>query len=208
MMPASQPRWTELQVLAVGGRRSLSSPQAPSANADMDDSVLVGAPPTQAGVRPLDVSVERTPGALTTSLLTSPGPGPRVAVHPTASWPDYAFDLLQQWEGVVTRVDRTEFVVTLRDLSRPEHPEEEAVLPFEEISPDDLGLVKPGAVLYWSIGYETSRATGQVSRVSRIRLRRLPAWSRRDLRAVANRAQALMELFSADDDPGRTTSTG
>ena len=115
---------------------------------------------------------------------------------------------LQQWEGVVTQVGDDEFTATLRDLTTPKHPEEEAVLPIAEITPEDRRLLIPGAVLYWSIGYQTLRSSGQVQRVSDIRLRRLPAWSRRDLVRVAQRAQALHEMFGSDDDIERSTRAG
>jgi hypothetical protein len=107
---------------------------------------------------------------------------------------EYAFDVRQQWEGVVTNVEGDEFTVVLRDVRNSAAPEYEAVLPMEEVSPDDLPLLVPGGVLYWTIGYEQTR-TGQRKRVSTIRLRRLPAWSRRDMARVEQRARALDGLF-------------
>jgi len=89
--------------------------------------------------------------------------------EPTAQ--NYAFDLRQQWEGVVTRIDYDEFSVVLRDTAKVHAPEYEAVLSKEEVPEEDLVLLKPGAILYWTIGYETTR-TGQRKRVSSIRLRR------------------------------------
>jgi hypothetical protein len=73
-------------------------------------------------------------------------------------------------------------------------PELEAVLPLEEVSAEDLPLLAEGAVLYWTIGYEQT-LTGQRKRVSIIRLRRLPAWTRSDLERVRRRAAELSELF-------------
>lgn len=107
----------------------------------------------------------------------------------------YTFELRQQWEGVVTNIARDEFTVVLRDLVSRHAPEIEAVLPLEEVPDDDLKLLKRGAVLYWTIGYEQTQA-GQRKRVSTIRLRRLPAWSRADVDRVAKRAKELDELFS------------
>jgi len=111
---------------------------------------------------------------------------------------------LQQWEGIVTKVAAEDFTVTLRDLTNPGSPEEEATLPLAEITREDRPLLVPGAVLYWSVGYQTLRASGQIQRVSDIRLRRLPAWSARDLERVAQRASALRDKFGLDD-PGDTT---
>jgi hypothetical protein len=111
---------------------------------------------------------------------------------------------LQQWEGVVTRVSTEEFTVTLRDITHPETPEEEATVPIAEITREDRRLLVPGAVLYWNIGYQTIRASGQIQRVSEIRLRRLPAWSARDIDRVAQRARALREKFGLDDPDDAT----
>ncbi|MBV9945546.1 MAG: hypothetical protein JOZ69_01705 [Myxococcales bacterium] len=107
---------------------------------------------------------------------------------------DYTFDLRQQWEGVVAEVADDEFAVVLRDTSNPQAPEFDAVLPLEEVPDEDLPLLKPGAVLYWTIGYEHTRS-GQVKRVSTLRLRRLPAWSKADIERVEKRAHALDALF-------------
>ncbi len=106
---------------------------------------------------------------------------------------------LQQWEGVVIKVSGDEFTTVLRDLTRPESPEEEATLPVAEVPPEDRRLLVPGAVLYWNIGYQTIRASGQVQRVSDVRLRRLPAWSKRDIERVARRARELQDMFGTDD---------
>ena len=116
------------------------------------------------------------------------------------------FALLQQWEGVVQALNGDEFTVVLRDLTNPNNPEEVAVLPLEEITGDDLRLLRPGAILYWSIGYRTHR-TGQVDRVSTIRLRRLPAWSRLDLQRRDARAKSLMERFGVDSATDRDSGT-
>jgi hypothetical protein len=113
---------------------------------------------------------------------------------PAPTAPEYSFDLRQQWEGVVTEVERDEFTVVLRDTLNPDAPEFDATLPLEEVTADDFPLLQPGAVLYWAIGYERTR-TGQVKRVSTIRLRRLPAWSKADIERVDRRARDLDVLF-------------
>lgn len=104
----------------------------------------------------------------------------------------YQFDLRQQWEGVIQEVDGDELKVILRDLTGS-NPECVAVLPLEEIPAEDLALVKPGAVFYWSIGYKRD-PSGQLDRVSSIRMRRL-AWSRRELDRIEARAKELESLF-------------
>lgn len=130
----------------------------------------------------------------TTSTQAEGPAADRVVRLPMPSPLPYSFELRQQWEGVVTRIARDEFAVVLRDLTTPGSPELEAVLPLEEVSADDLPLLAKGAVLYWTIGYEHT-LTGQRKRVSIIRLRRLPAWTRKDLSRVEQRAAELDDLF-------------
>ena len=108
------------------------------------------------------------------------------------------FELLQQWEGVVQTVAGDTFMVALRDLTNPSHVNEDAEIDIQEISPDDITLLQPGAVLYWSIGYETTHS-GQRKRVSAIRLRRMPVWSKRDVNDVKRRAAELWQVFGVDD---------
>ncbi|MCL2779055.1 MAG: hypothetical protein FWD73_13720 [Polyangiaceae bacterium] len=149
-------------------------------------------------------SVEGRPVSLALSpeLETSPSlvaqrvaePRKSVVRIPVPSEQPYHFELRQQWEGVVTHVDNDEITVVLRDLTHPERPDLEAVVSMDEVAHDDLALVQPGAVLYWSIGYETT-TTGERKRVSHIRFRRLPAWSRRAIARVNARIAELTELF-------------
>jgi hypothetical protein len=104
------------------------------------------------------------------------------------------FVALQQWEGTVLDVRGTEFSASLRDLTNARFPEEQATFHIDEISYDDRDLLVPGAVFYWSIGYETSH-TGQVSKASKIFLQRLPRWTRSDIARVKTLASTLKGLF-------------
>ena len=118
---------------------------------------------------------------------------PIVGLRRLAS-PAKHFAVLQRWEGTVTTVSNLEFSGTLRDLTSRAIPEEQATFDLNEVSEEDRALLVPGAVFYWAIGYETNEV-GQVSRVSRIRLRRLPRWTKNDLRRVDERARRLEALF-------------
>ena len=89
------------------------------------------------------------------------------------------FKMLQHWEGIITAVQEEFFWANLSDLSAPSNPEEVVELPIEEISESDRPLLKPGSVFYWSIGHEITR-TGQIRRVSEIRLQRVATHPRRD----------------------------
>lgn len=112
------------------------------------------------------------------------------------------FDLRQQWEGTVQTVEGEDIVAVLRDLTEPARPDEEVTIGIDEVSPDDRALVSPGAIFYWSIGYRTSRF-GQVERVSAIRFRRLPAWSKRDIRRIEERTRELMDFLGVPGELGR-----
>jgi len=131
----------------------------------------------------------------TSSSQPSAAPADRVVRLPRASPLPYTFELRQQWEGVVTRIARDEFSVVLRDISATGSPELEAILPIEEVSEEDVPLLAEGAVLYWTIGYEQT-LTGQRKRVSIIRFRRLPSWTRKDIARLKERVGELDELFA------------
>lgn len=103
------------------------------------------------------------------------------------------FVVRQKWEGVVLEVNAESFSVRLFDLSSDER-DEEAELDLSEVSREDLKLVEPGAVFYWSIGYYTT-GDGQVQRTSQIRFRRLPAWSKSELERAEVRAKELLEAL-------------
>ena len=62
------------------------------------------------------------------------------------------FLALQKWEGYVTEVGSVTFRARLHVLLG-EGSDQEAEIYIEEISPADRGLIEPGAVFYWTIGY-------------------------------------------------------
>jgi hypothetical protein len=97
---------------------------------------------------------------------------------------------IQSWEGVVLQVTDDTFSVRLVDLSG-DRAEEEMELEKEELSDFDLGLLEPGAIFYWTIGYRVKLPRGARERVSQIRFRRLPAWSRSEIAAAKERAKRL-----------------
>lgn len=94
--------------------------------------------------------------------------------------------VLQKWEGRVQELTDGGFVARLTDLTS-DLPDEEAEFDVQEVSFLDRRLLKPGAVFYWSIGYRDA-VTGQRSRESVIRFRRLPTWSKPDHAEAARRA--------------------
>jgi hypothetical protein len=147
-----------------------------------------------------------TPEVTTTTSRLAESSTPEVTplIHLSRrGMPHRRFQVLQQWEGVVTRIAGDWFEADLRDLMNPKNPMEVAELPFAEISPADKHLIGPGCVFYWVIGYET-RAGGQISRMSEIRVRRAPRWTRRKLDALKTRARELFTLEGEDgEEAGR-----
>lgn len=121
----------------------------------------------------------------------------RMPTPPVAAPEPHLFTLLQQWEGEVSTEPRNgEFSAVLRDLTNRLLPEEQATFSVDQVPPPDRKLVVPGAVFYWSIGYEDS-PTGTRRTVSLLRFRRLPAWTRGDMRRIAREVERLKRVFGA-----------
>lgn len=117
-------------------------------------------------------------------------------VFPTpARRPDTGhFVILQRWEGIVLEIRTDTFVALLVDKSGT-RADEEAEIPIEELSRPDLDLLAEGAVFYWGVGY-LDRPSGQRTRESMIRFRRLPAWSTKELTDAVARAEDLHARLS------------
>jgi hypothetical protein len=98
---------------------------------------------------------------------------------------------LQKWEGTVLQVLKESFFARLVDLTSG-GMDEEAEFPLEEVSDADRSLVEPGAVFYWNIGYVDS-LSGQRTRASVIRLRRLPVWGAEELERAKQKAQYMSD---------------
>lgn len=64
---------------------------------------------------------------------------------------------MQEWEGVVTAVGSESFQADLYDITAG-HSEanEETELPIEDIQPEDLLRLAPGATFRWVVGYHRS----------------------------------------------------
>ncbi len=105
----------------------------------------------------------------------------------------------QAYEGTVVSAPspQGDFDARLHDVTDPNNPEEVASFSVADVSESDRRLIVPGAIFYWVIGSEKSRY-GQVTRTSRLRFRRLPQWTRRQLRRVDERAKELSRLFGVD----------
>ena len=107
--------------------------------------------------------------------------------------PNYRkFKLLQEWEGIVDEVCEDVFWARLIDLTNRNRPDESMELPLDMVSETDRPLVLPGSIFYLNIGYHTTLA-GQRSRVTEIRFRRTPRWSRNQLESMKTRGQAMRD---------------
>jgi hypothetical protein len=98
------------------------------------------------------------------------------------------FKSLQKWEGVVDEIFEDKIYVTLKDLTLG--GEDSTELEFEDIDDDDKHLLVPGAIFYWSIGYETTPYR-QRSKKSIIRFRRLPKITPQEFDLIYNNAKEL-----------------
>ena len=100
---------------------------------------------------------------------------------------------LQKWEGTVLQVLEDSFFARLVDLTSS-GVDEEAEFPVEEVSDADRPLIMPGAVFYWNIGY-IDNISGQRTRASVIRFRRLPVWRPEELERTERKAQHISDLL-------------
>ena len=100
------------------------------------------------------------------------------------------FRSINKWEGIVSEIFEEEgsFSAILTDLNN-DGPKEEVTLSFEEVSEEDMALLKPGAIFYWNIGYEKTH--GQVKKASIIRFKRLPEWTEKDWDQIMDKANEL-----------------
>jgi len=77
---------------------------------------------------------------------------------------------LARWEGTVSERYETYFVAEVIDLDSSESATAEFNL--SDLTPGDVQLCEPGALFYWTIGYDVKEG-GQRSRTSVINFRRL-----------------------------------
>jgi len=104
------------------------------------------------------------------------------------------FKSVQNWEGNVKQLKDDSFVAVIVDKTTKSNPPEEVEIDLDDVASDDLDLLRAGACFYWSVGYEEAPGVPR-QRVSRIRFRRLPGWSRRELVQAEKAAQSLADLF-------------
>lgn len=100
---------------------------------------------------------------------------------------------LQSWKGIVTTINEDSFQAELHDLTSG-GTNEVAEIEIEDVSSDDLPLMKVGAAFYWNIVY--SRRNGQIEKKSLIRFQRIIKWSSEDYDEALDRAERLFNNFN------------
>lgn len=110
--------------------------------------------------------------------------------------PSGRFIALARWEGVVTEVRHEEFDARLTDIMGDED-DVSMTFPNDDVSLDDISLLKAGAIFYWIVGYVES-STGQRSRMAEIKFRRLPARRLRDMERAKAEAEAIRRELDLD----------
>lgn len=104
------------------------------------------------------------------------------------SQPDQRYILLKKYEGFVTARGEDSFSARLFE-NNSDYPVVEAEFDLEELSETDRELAVEGAPLVWTIGYAYEGSTRR--RESLIYLRRLPAWSSKELEKGRSAAEDL-----------------
>ena len=109
-----------------------------------------------------------------------------------------SFSPLQEWEGYVIAISDDQFKVRLVSITGgPTSDTEEVALPISDLSQEERGLLKLGAVLRWVIGYEITKS-GRRRKASQIVVRQLPKWTKRELEEAMREGQKLAEKIKWD----------
>lgn len=107
------------------------------------------------------------------------------------------FQLLQMWEGRVTEILDDTFSAIILDKTNPNLPDELVTLDIEEVTPNELPLLKLGSIFYWSISYADYPGRGR-RKESKIRFRRLPTWSQKEINRAIKSGEKLASYFQRD----------
>ncbi len=191
----------DLGIVAQAGNIVLSPPRQPeSSSTERKQQVPEPVGPiirtvAQAGI--IVPSPPRQPKPSSTGRMQQVAEPVGPIIRLLAQSPTRRFKVLQQWEGVVTKVDRDAVIGDLIDLSDHSKPQEVVELPLEEFPPADQSLLDPGCVFYWIIGHETTPGA-QLSRVSEIRVRRTPEWSQRAIQSAKEQGKELFSQFKGN----------
>jgi len=115
---------------------------------------------------------------------------PMIDVDPMRSAESLTTAVIQIWEGKVLSIDKEagamEVKLSAKIGSTPDHSAE---ISLQWVAPQDMDLVKPGAIFYWTLYKETKRGT--IRNSQELRFRRLPSWSKIQLAQIKSDAKKL-----------------
>ncbi len=141
--------------------------------------VLRGATETQETASDSDVTIANSTTTSTVEKSSASAKPRRVPQTRTIrSHPEQRYILLKKYEGFVTARNEESFSARLFENNN-DYPAVEAEFDLEEVSETDRERIVEGAPLVWTIGYAYEGST--LKRESLIYLRRLPAWSDKEL---------------------------
>lgn len=104
-------------------------------------------------------------------------------------------EAVQEWEGYVIAMDDEAFVAHLVDLTAgATYAEEEAIIPFAEVSAEDAARMRIGSIFRWVIGYTRSPAS-TTNRVSQIVFRDTPRMTKADFEEGKAWARKIVQPF-------------
>lgn len=103
----------------------------------------------------------------------------------------------QLWNGTVIDCNDQELIARLEDLTNPSNPDEFVTLSIEEIDDKEQPLIQKGAMFMWHIGYRQG-SNYPKERFSKIRFRRLPKWSFREIQEAEKLAKEYTNFFLTD----------
>lgn len=103
----------------------------------------------------------------------------------------------QKYGGVVLNISETSFFARLQNITENGN-EEEAEFAIDELSEDDMPLLKEGAFFYWNIGYLICHGGRKIG-CHMINFRRIPVWSHREINAASTRIESLLSWLKIDD---------
>jgi len=93
----------------------------------------------------------------------------------------YSISVLQEWEGYVVSISNETFTARLVDVTKNcTIEDEEADFHLDDLEDTDRSRICPGSIFRWIIGYRRSLG-GTKDRISRIVLRNLPSWTKKEL---------------------------
>ena len=97
---------------------------------------------------------------------------------------------IEVWEGEVKSIDVAAQTMHVYLRSKLGHsPDHAGEIAMEWVASQDSDLVRPGAVFYWTLYKETRR--GSIKNSQELRFRRLPNWSRAQLRRIRTESTKL-----------------